>query len=291
MQRSEQIGELVAALAKAQGEFTSVVKDNEAKIRGTSKGGKDYEYGYKYADLASVIAAVRPALSKHGIALVQLNSADLERQTAAVTTYLHCGEQFISESVEASAVGQTGFHVQSIGATWTYLRRYSLQSICGLASEDDDGASVATNSGPIQPKQQSSQQAPPAIQKAAQPAPPAPVGKFLLDPGTGILECVLVSVSDQATKNDDPKKIRPFVAVKFNGRIDGWDGASCWDKGLFDALHAGKGLECKIKVAPDSAKKFINVLDVLSVNGIEYFNGQPVPEGAALISRDDTQGE
>ena len=29
-----------------------------------------------------------------------------------------------------------------MGACWTYLRRYTLQAICGLASEDDDGNSL-----------------------------------------------------------------------------------------------------------------------------------------------------
>lgn len=153
MERSEQIGELIAALAKAQAEFTPALKENEAKIKGTSKQGAAYEYGYKYADLAANISAVRPALNKHGIALMHFNDSDLERQVASVSCSLHLGEQFISMSVEAPAMGQNGFNVQSLGATWTYLRRYTLQSLCGLATEDDDGASIATSNAPIAKKQ------------------------------------------------------------------------------------------------------------------------------------------
>jgi hypothetical protein len=153
MERSEHIGDLIAALAKAQAEFTPALKENEAKIKGTSKQGAAYEYGYKYADLAANISAVRPALNKHGIALMHFNESDLERQVASVSCSLHLGEQFISMSVEAPAMGQNGFNVQSLGAAWTYLRRYTLQALCGLATEDDDGASVATSNAPIPKKQ------------------------------------------------------------------------------------------------------------------------------------------
>ena len=142
MERSEQIGDMIAALAKAQAEFTPALKENEAKIKGTSKAGAAYEYGYKYADLAANLGAVRPALNKHGIAIMHFNESDLERQVASVTCSMHLGEQFIAISAEAPAVGQNGFNVQSLGAVWTYLRRYTLQALCGLATEDDDGNSL-----------------------------------------------------------------------------------------------------------------------------------------------------
>lgn len=135
MERSAEIGGLISALAKAQSEFGAATKD----VTSNAFSGR----AYKYADLASNISAVRPALSKNGIALMQFNEADLERQTAKVTTSLHHGEQFISETAEAPATGRNGFDVQSIGACWTYLRRYTLQALCGLASEDDDASSLA----------------------------------------------------------------------------------------------------------------------------------------------------
>ena len=141
MERSEAIGELVAALAKAQAEFTFASKDS-----------KNPAFNSSYADLASVIAAVRPSLSKHGIAFVQCDQSDVERQTASVTTSLHHGEQWISMTAEAPAVGLKGFNVQSLGACWTYLRRYTLQALCGLASDDDDGNSLAVDNKPVPAK-------------------------------------------------------------------------------------------------------------------------------------------
>jgi hypothetical protein len=155
MKKSEQVGELVAALAKAQAEFTPALKDS-----------KNPYYNSKYADLAAVIGAVRPALNKHGVILTQDISADLERQVAIVRTSLYHGEQFFEIEIEAPAKGQskkdensgmpgTKFDVQTIGAGTLYLRRYSVAAICGLAAEDDeedDGNSLDNNNKPISKK-------------------------------------------------------------------------------------------------------------------------------------------
>ena len=44
-----------AALVAFQGACPNVPKGETAKIRGTSKGGKDYEMEYSYADIAACI--------------------------------------------------------------------------------------------------------------------------------------------------------------------------------------------------------------------------------------------
>lgn len=142
MQTSEHTGELVATLAKAQAEFQPAIKDSANPY-----------YNSKYADLATVISAIRPALTKNGIALVQTLGSDIERQTASVTTSLHHGDQWIAATAEAPAVGKgkdgnVRFDVQTIGAAWTYLRRYTLQGLVGIASEDDDGNSLVTDHSP-----------------------------------------------------------------------------------------------------------------------------------------------
>jgi hypothetical protein len=153
VKKSENVGELVEALAKAQAEFTPALKDS-----------KNPYYNSKYADLASVIGAVRPALNKNGLILTQDISADLERQVAIVKTSLYHGDQFFEIEIEAPAKGQSKkdeqsgtpgikFDVQTIGAATLYLRRYSVAAICGLAAEDDeedDGNSLDNENKPIQ---------------------------------------------------------------------------------------------------------------------------------------------
>lgn len=147
MERSEQIGDLISSLAKAQAEFQPALKDSSNPY-----------YNSKYADLATIISATRPALSKHGIAVTHACGSDIDRQVAIVTTTIHSGEQWIASTAEAPAVGKakdggTRFDAQTIGAAWTYLRRYSLQGLLGLASEDDDGNALVTDKQPPPPKE------------------------------------------------------------------------------------------------------------------------------------------
>lgn len=151
MERSENIGDLIAALAKAQAEFTAIIKDT-----------KNEYYGSKYAQLEAVVAAVRPALSKHGIAFFHIVGSDLERQTASVNTYLCLGEQFIGVSAEVPAVsytkdGKQRFDAQTISIGWTYLKRTQLTAITGVAPEDDDDANALVGSNaPIRAARSSS---------------------------------------------------------------------------------------------------------------------------------------
>jgi hypothetical protein len=134
--RSEKVGELMVALAKAQGEYDKATKDSSNPY-----------YNSKYADLASITGAVRAAFSKHGIAIVQQVSADLERQTAGATTFLYFGEQWVSTTCELPAVGKSKdgkdrFDAQTIGAAQTYARRYTLSPLASVAPEDDDANSI-----------------------------------------------------------------------------------------------------------------------------------------------------
>ena len=82
--------ELYAALAKAQGEITNAAKNS-----------KNPHFKSDYADLASILDTVKPALSKNGIAVVQGTAFDGHMVT--VTTVLaHAGGGSISS--EASCV-------------------------------------------------------------------------------------------------------------------------------------------------------------------------------------------
>lgn len=117
-------GALAAALAKAQ-----------AEMHHASKDAKNPHFRSTYATLAAVIDAVRPALAKHGIAVVQAPSAE-GKAVSLHTTLLHASGECVTTAITAEARDATP---QSIGSAITYLRRYALQSIAGIASEDDDG--------------------------------------------------------------------------------------------------------------------------------------------------------
>lgn len=122
--------ELFAALAKAQGE-----------VENASKGSSNPHFKSKYADLAEILNTVRPTFSAHGIAIIQSSAYD--GQTVTVTTVLaHSTGGFISSAASCVPAKTDG---QAIGAATTYLRRYSLAAMAGVAQEDDDGNAASHN--------------------------------------------------------------------------------------------------------------------------------------------------
>ncbi len=137
MNTSEQINELAAALAQAQGEMSGAVKDSTNPF-----------FKSKYADLASVRAACLPALAKRGICVVQSPST-VGFTVVVETRLLHSSGQWIAGVVSAVAKDESP---QAIGSTITYLRRYALQSFAGVAPEDDD-AEAAQGRGSTSPVQ------------------------------------------------------------------------------------------------------------------------------------------
>lgn len=129
MIKSEQIGDLATALVSAQKEIESAKKDNQA-------------YGYAYSDLATVIAAVKPALNKNGISFTQLIE-DSEKGSVKVTTLLiHTSGQFIGSTGSTEIPEMKSCNLaQRTGAAQSYLKRYQLQALTGLPTEDNDASS------------------------------------------------------------------------------------------------------------------------------------------------------
>ena len=165
--------EMIAALIKARGEFSPVVKDT-----------KNDFFKSQYATLEGVLAAVTPALLNNGLFLTQpiesdgkdeylvtrlyyVGGGELESRvrldpaawTAVVKTESKevvkttktvppQGESKIpttaTETVEKTVSGsQLKSDPQKQGGLITYLRRYSVCALLGIAPEDDDGNSLA----------------------------------------------------------------------------------------------------------------------------------------------------
>ena len=146
MNNSEQINEVVAALSKAQGEYLPVVKDRTAKVKGESKTGSKYEYEYKYADLADVLAMALPILSKHGLSLSQ--PTFLLDNAMYIRTFLyHSSGQYLSSDYPIASI--SGDH-QKMGGALSYGRRYSACTMLGIMAEEDkdgEGAELPDKQG------------------------------------------------------------------------------------------------------------------------------------------------
>lgn len=135
--QSEQINELATALAKAQALFVSVPKTKIARIP-TKAGG---EYSYNYSDLADTIDMIRKPLSDNGLSIVQMPSG--ENGMCEVYTQLsHASGQWIGSTIRY--VVSAG-DIKLLGTAITYLRRYALAAMLGLASDDDDDGTGSTN--------------------------------------------------------------------------------------------------------------------------------------------------
>ena len=115
---------IATALAKAQGQMDNADK---SKVNPAFKS--------KYADLASVRDAVIGPLSANGICVLQAAQTS-EVGVTVETRLVHSSGQWFACTVGATP---TDYKPQSIGSATTYLRRYGLMSMCGIAPEDDDG--------------------------------------------------------------------------------------------------------------------------------------------------------
>ena len=120
--------ELFAALAKMQGE-----------VENATKGSLNPHFKSKYADLAEVLNTVRPVLAANGLSVIQSPSFD-GAVCHVTTTIAHASGCYITGTMSCVPAKQDG---QGVGSSTTYLRRYSLAAVCGIAQEDDDGNSSA----------------------------------------------------------------------------------------------------------------------------------------------------
>ena len=117
--------DVVAAL----GELADVTADETADT-GT--------YKYKYASLAGIMRSVRPVLAAHGLCVSQLVSSTDDRLTVG-TTLVHRSGQTFQSGVLTMKLPATP---QQLGSLVSYLRRYQLVALLGLAVEDDDARST-----------------------------------------------------------------------------------------------------------------------------------------------------
>ncbi len=136
MMYSDQIDQIAAALAKAQGEMKAATKD-----------AANPHLRSKYATLAAIVDAIREPLSKHGLSVVQ-PIMETDTGPVLVTMLLHESGQWISSELKIrTGDGNRGItQVQALGSAITYTRRYALSAMLSIPVEDDDGQSAAQQS-------------------------------------------------------------------------------------------------------------------------------------------------
>jgi hypothetical protein len=150
---------LFTALVAFQRNMENVAKDK------TANTGK---FGYKYADIAGVIEAIKEPLAAQGLCYLQVLT-HIDGKPALTTTLAHESGSYISGTVPL--MGDLS-DPQKFGGIVTYYRRYQLLGILGLATDDDDAQSVSRAPQQRQPDAQT-----PAPRQSPQTTPandPAP---------------------------------------------------------------------------------------------------------------------
>ena len=138
MNKSESIKNLAMALNKAQ-----------AEMGGAAKDANNPFFKSKYADLGSVIRAIKEPFASNGLSYSQFPIS--EADTVGVDTILmHSSGEWIESRLLLPMVKADP---QKAGSAITYARRYALQAIAGIPSEDDDGNAASQGNTSSKPAQ------------------------------------------------------------------------------------------------------------------------------------------
>ncbi len=122
----------------------------QAQLGGAKKDANNPFFKSKYADLESVMTAIREPLASNDLAVLQ-PIREVGEHTLLVTMLIH-GES--GQSIESTMKIPFLADPQKYGSIITYYRRYALSSLLGVYAEDDDGNSVSAPSQAFKPQPQ-----------------------------------------------------------------------------------------------------------------------------------------
>jgi hypothetical protein len=120
---------IYTALAAAQSEFGQV-----------TKGATNPAFKSKYANLSDVASVAIPTLNKHGVAVLHylvgesLSAMRTEFVHGASDTRVHCDIPLLVDRQ----------NMQGMKSATTYAKRIGLESLSGIAPEDDDGNAASS---------------------------------------------------------------------------------------------------------------------------------------------------
>jgi hypothetical protein len=127
MKSSESINELASALCAAQSQMGGAVKDSANPFFKSS-----------YADLTSVIKAIKQPFADNGLSYTQFPVSN-ENGVGVSTRLMHTSGQWLEMEYTLPTVKKDP---QASGSAISYARRYALQSIAGIPTAEDDAESA-----------------------------------------------------------------------------------------------------------------------------------------------------
>ena len=132
MKSSENLEKLALALCSAQG-----------AMGGAVKGSANPFFKSSYADLTSVIKAIKQPCFDNGLSYVQLPHRD-GNSIGVVTRLMHTSGQWLEHEFTLPMIKGDP---QAAGSAITYARRYALQALFGIPAVDDDAEAAVLRNG------------------------------------------------------------------------------------------------------------------------------------------------
>jgi hypothetical protein len=128
---SPSIARLAPALVAAQDD-----------LRGVEKSATNPHFKSKYAPLDAIIGMVRPALAKHGLAVVQSAGPSADgKGLDVITRIVHTSGEWLEGNVY---IPLAKFDPQGAGAGVTYGRRFGLSALLAISTDEDDDGNNAS---------------------------------------------------------------------------------------------------------------------------------------------------
>ena len=121
--RSDQIADLIASLSKAQGEYPRITFNR-----------KDAYFEEEYADFDTIMSAIRPILSRNGLAVVQQQRIHDNGQTLLHTILTHNSGQWMESRARILPLKE-GARVY--GSELNYQKTQALTTLLGVTVTND----------------------------------------------------------------------------------------------------------------------------------------------------------
>lgn len=123
MRSSDSIAKLASALVRAQSTMGAAVKDSSNPF-----------FNSKYADLGSVVKAVKEPFAENGLSYVQFPVSE-DNRIGITTRLMHASGEWLEQDF---TIPFTQIDPQKAGSVLTYFRRYALAAVAGVPQADDD---------------------------------------------------------------------------------------------------------------------------------------------------------
>lgn len=136
---------------QARKEFDAAVAEAKAKIKPIVRNRAGHN-SKRYVDFAAIAASVDPILSEHGLSYRFVTEQADRINVTCVLSHRAGHSEKTTLSGPADTTGNKNA-IQAIGSTLTYLQRYSLVQMLGLAAADDDDGKAAGTGEPVSEEQ------------------------------------------------------------------------------------------------------------------------------------------